>query len=497
MRIFEILTIVGLLCLLIEWVLTKRSPILKLLLSVATLASLLLHLILEGARWQMIPIYILVAIFLVGAVWDRLRPTANTVGNRKLLPRILGSMFGLLLLVIGAVAGIIFPVPNLPVPDGSYAVGTMSFVFTDDSRPETFTPATDDKRLIYVQVWYPAGSTENFPRTHMWIDPAKVLPNVAKSLAMPAFLFDHLTLAMSNSYLNAPLSEQEIAYPALVFSHAYYPGFFAQNTVQMEELASHGYIIFSIGHAYEGAVVFDAQGQAISGSDTQVNAFFDEVKKTSSLTIKYELAAGAERIPTLRALLDASPITQKSIQIWTQDTQFVLTQIEQMNSGQVSSPFAGHLDTSRMGVFGMSFGGATAAQVCAIDSRCKVAINMDGFQFGTLLDDPLKVPFMMMESENQAGTNDLVLDTMTGGGIRLVVRDTQHFNYTDFNLVSPVFQSLRVLGNIDPQRMEHIINTYTLAFFDQTLKGIPSPLLQGDNPDYPEVALKVFAASSK
>ena len=192
----------------------------------------------------------------------------------------------------------------------------------------------------------------------------------------------------------------------------------------------------------------------------------------------------------------APDYTSEGIQIWTQDTQFVLTQIEQMNRSQVISPFAGHLDTSRIGVFGMSFGGATAAQVCAIDSRCKAAINMDGFQFGTLLDNPLKVPFMMMQSENQAGTNDFVLDTMTGGGIRLVVRDTQHFNYTDFNLLSPVFQNLRVLGNIDPQRMEHIINTYTLAFFDQTLKGISSPLLQGANPDYPEVELKVFAALS-
>lgn len=496
MRIFEILTIVGSLGLLIEWVLTKRSPILKLVLSAAILISLVLHLITEGARWQMIPVYILVAIFLIGAVWSRLRPTANDTGKRKLLPRILGGVLGLLLLVIATAVGVLLPVPKFPVPSGNYAVGTTSFSFIDDSRAESFTPETDDKRLIYVQAWYPAGATENAPRTHMWINPVAVLPSVAKSLAMPSFLFSHLSLPLTNSYLNVPLSTQETAYPVLVFSHAYYPGFFAQNTVQMEELASHGYIIFSIGHAYEGAVIFDAQGQAVSGSDMQVDALFHEISATSSLLIDYQSATGADRIPTLRALLDASPIAQKSMEIWTEDTQFVLTQIEQMNDGQVDSPFAGHLDTARMGVFGMSFGGAVAAQVCAIDARCKVAINMDGFQFGTLLDNPLKVPFMMMQSEGQAETNDLILDTMTGGGIRLVVNGTQHFNYTDFNLVSPVFQSLRVLGSIDPQRMEGIINTYVLAFFDQTLKGVSSPLLQGDSPDYPEVALKVFAASS-
>ncbi len=41
------------------------------------------------------------------------------------------------------------------------------------------------------------------------------------------------------------------------------------------------------------------------------------------------------------------------------------------------------------------------------------------------------------------------------------------------------------------------MNAYTLAFFDQTLKGIPSPLLQGDSPDYPEVELKIFDAISE
>jgi len=36
------------------------------------------------------------------------------------------------------------------------------------------------------------------------------------------------------------------------------------------------------------------------------------------------------------------------------------------------------------------------------------------------------------------------------------------------------------------------MNAYTLAFFDQTLKGIPSPLFQGVSPDYPEVEFKVI-----
>ena len=40
------------------------------------------------------------------------------------------------------------------------------------------------------------------------------------------------------------------------------------------------------------------------------------------------------------------------------------------------------MDTSRIGMFGHSYGGATAAQVLVEDSRVKAAINMDGTLYG-------------------------------------------------------------------------------------------------------------------
>jgi predicted dienelactone hydrolase len=193
----------------------------------------------------------------------------------------------------------------------------------------------------------------------------------------------------------------------------------------------------------------------------------------------------------------ASPVAQQSMQIWTQDMQFTLNQIEQMHSGQVESPLAGHLDISRIGVFGMSFGGATAFQLCAVDSRCQAAINMDGTQWGNLLDIPLQTPFMMMSGEYTNGINDWALSNAPERGYNVWVIETTHENFTDFNLVSPIFQELEMLGKIDSRQMERIMNAYTLAFFDQALKGVPSPLLQGDSPNYPEVELKIIDAALK
>ena len=366
--------------------------------------------------------------------------------------------------------------------------------FTDDSRPEIFTSDPDDKRLVYVQVWYPAESTANSTRTPIWIDPQKITPALAKDFLMPDFVFSHFELIKSNSYLDAPLAGQENAYPVLVFSHGYDVGFFAQNSVQMEELASHGYIIFSVGHAYESSMVLDTQGQVIPMNETRIDDFYQESAETGELYAKTYYLTGDEQVQAARAWLTATPLGNQSVQIWTQDTQFVLTQIERMNRGEVDSPFAGHLDTERIGVFGQSFGGATAFQVCAIDSRCKAAINLDGTQWGTILDTPLQAPFLMVYGEMTDRLNDWVLNTSPASGYSLRVNGAWHVNFTDFNLVSPLFKLplLGTLGEIDSQQMERIMNAYTLAFFDQTLKGIPSPLLQSFSPDYPEVELKIY-----
>ena len=461
----------------------------------AAILLILVHLLVEGYRWQMVPAYALAAsLFLLSVPRLSGRKATSPAGmSHRILNRI-GLAMGWAGMLLAAALPALFPVFQLPDPTGQYAVGTTSFAFTDESRPEILTSDPEDSRLVYVQVWYPAGSTADRTRMPMWIDPEQITPALAKDFGVPEFVFGHLGLIQSSSYLDAPFSEQETAFPVLVYSHGYDIGFVAQNTVQMEGLASHGYVIFSVGHAYESSMVMDAQGQVIPVSKTQLDAFYQEDAETSELYAKTYYLTGAEQIQAARAWLAVSPVGNQSVQIWAQDTRFVLTQIERMNRGEVDSPFGGHLDTARIGVFGHSFGGATAFQVCAIDSRCKSAINLDGTQWGTLLDTPLQTPFLMMYGEKTDHLNDWVLNTSRASGYSLRVNGASHINFTDFNLVSPLFRlpQLGILGSIDARQMERIMNAYAVAFFDQTLKGMPSPLFQSASLDYPEVELRVY-----
>ena len=499
MRIIEIL-ILGTLILALAapfWPAKKRPSWTNFFPGIAILL-ILIHLVVEGYRWQMVPAYTLAILLFILSIPRLLgkKIIPPTGLGRRILSAI-GIAAGFMVFVVAAALPALFPVFQMPEPTGPYAVGTTSFAFTDDSRPEIFTPDPEDKRLVYIQVWYPAQSTTDSTPAPMWIDPEKITSVLANTFLppfMPDYLFDHLALLESNSYLNVPLAEQETAFPILVFSHGHAEGFFAQNMVQMEELASHGYVIFSVGHAYESAIVFDAQGRTISMSETQITAFNKESEETNELFQHAFYATGDEQLEAARTWLAASPVAQQSIQIWTQDMQFALTQIELMNRGQVNSPFAGHLDTARIGVFGQSFGGATAFQVCAIDSRCQASINMDGTQWGTLVDNPLQTPFLMMYNETNDRANDWALDNSPAHGYSIRVNGASHINFTDFNLISSVFKhpQVGILGNIDSQQMERIMNAYTLAFFDQTLRGIPSPLFQAFSPDYPEVELKIY-----
>ena len=74
----------------------------------------------------------------------------------------------------------------------------------------------------------------------------------------------------------------------------------------------------------------------------------------------------------------------------------------------------------------------------------------------------------------------------------LSVSGARHFNFSDLPLrlvpaIRPLFEAAGYTGSIDPVRGERITNVYLLAFFDQVLKGISSPLLQGPSSEYPEV----------
>ena len=64
---------------------------------------------------------------------------------------------------------------------------------------------------------------------------------------------------------------------------------------------------------------------------------------------------------------------------------------------------------------------------------------------------------------------------------------TRHYDFTDLPLLSPLAPQLGIKGPINGKRVVKILNAYLIAYFDQELKGMPSPLPFGPSEEYPDL----------
>src|SRR5205823_1974481 len=133
------------------------------------------------------------------------------------------------------------------------------------------------------------------------------------------------------------------------------------------DLASHGYVVVGFDAPYRTGQVVFPDGRVI--------------------------ARRPENNPELLSGADLARLADKLLAAWTADIAFVLDQLARLNSSDSSSKFKGRLDMTRVGVFGHSLGGATAAQFCGQDSRCRAGIDVDGSLHGVVIQAGIHKPF--------------------------------------------------------------------------------------------------------
>jgi predicted dienelactone hydrolase len=313
---------------------------------VLLVAVTLLHLVIEKYRWQMIPLYVLVAILFI--VWLRSffvgHLAAPTMGVR------IAASAGILATLIGTTLPALLPVPSVMKPTGPYQVGTATYVLIDNSRKELYS-GKDEPRKFMIQVWYP-GKPNAGAQLAPWMDNADIVaPALTDTLHLPHFFLDHLALAQSSSYENAPFNKSGAPYPVILFSHGW-KGFRAQSTFLMQELASRGYVVVSMEHTYGDAIAMFPDGQVAYNNP---NALLPD----SAPIDDYERAA---------RLVGNQ---------WAGDLSYALDTLTQWNQSGADGRFAGMLDLTKVGVSGHSTGGGAAIQFCATDSRCKAGLSLD------------------------------------------------------------------------------------------------------------------------
>jgi hypothetical protein len=149
-----------------------------------------------------------------------------------------------------------------------------------------------------------------------------------------------------------------------------------------------------------------------------------------------------------------------------------------------------------VGMFGHSTGGGAVIETCFIDNRCKAGLSEDAWLVPysrEMLQTGLPQSFFFMQSENWSSErNTNLFNTLFSNTqspiYKLVINGSKHYDFSDIPLLTPLAPLIGLKGPINGNRVLSIINTYTLAFFDDTLKNNPGLLLEGQSVDFPETA---------
>ncbi|MER5618513.1 esterase [Streptomyces sp. NPDC002215] len=383
------------------------------------------------------------------------------------------------------------PTARLPRPTGPYAVGTVALHLVDRSRAEPWVPGTSARRELMVSLWYPArpgGSARPVPQ--MTAGAAAHFGSAEGAAAMnlgmaPGSVDWGATL--THAHEDAPVDRRAGQLPVVLYS----PGLGdprTWNTALVEDLASRGYAVVTIDHTHEATEVEFPDGRLAT------MRIFDGAPPTDPEAI--------------------SALLEKVVAVRVADSRFVLDELARLNRTR----FGGALDLRRVGMFGQSAGGFTAAQTMHDDRRFLAGINMDGEMDyvggrepdGTHLSgvalDGLDRPLLLMGSGSE-GSGDhrqqpswaAFWANTRGWKADVTLTGSRHASYTDAGVLLPRLARqgavpegglAGAVGTVPPHRALAANRAYVASFFGRWLRGHDDHLLDGPSERFPEM---VFA----
>ncbi|CAH2598586.1 conserved membrane protein of unknown function [Rhodovastum atsumiense] len=406
------------------------------------------QLVVEGARWQMVPVYLAASLAVLAGVAE--------LSDRKGL-RLAALCGAMVLAVAGVGAAIAFPIFRLPPPTGSAPVGTRLLQ----------VPAGPDGRVLSLQIWYPAR-------------PDAALATARYRDTAPGLLLSHLPLVPTHARLEAPITPGP--HPVVLYAHGW-GGFPQDNTALVEDLASHGFVVVAVGTPGGLGTGHAADGRPVD-LDGPLDLSSDAATATTQLIGALNTAARAR------------------------DLVRVLDTLAALNAGDPAGPFTGALQAARAGVLGFSFGGSVAAETARIDRRVVAVMNMDGWLFGPVQRTGVAVPYLVMsddaplpapgdETAADAGRRNWAIlmnrdwtcmraGFARHGGELMFLTGSLHTNFSDRPYYSPI-RRWSGAGRIDPARATAIQRRIAVTFFGRWLRGDPAPPPDQDGSPFPEI----------
>ncbi|MGA2848354.1 MAG: hypothetical protein ABSE46_05110 [Terracidiphilus sp.] len=442
------------------WLFNPQWPAWMGLFAVSAAILVPVHAWLEGMHWQMVPAY--------GAVGLLLLQESGIYPGEAARPY---YAIGTCLLLTGTLLfSWAVPMFKLPKPTGKYPIGTRTLNLIDSGREEMHGWAKPGKREVIAQLWYPAAKKSG-PKAKY-----RMRCETGRRSAYQSVL-------ATRALQDAPLAIGR--FPVIIHNPAWH-GLRHSATFTIQELASHGFVVVSISHPYNSAMVSLSDG-------TVVNPNHDhDIGYSKNHYIPME-----ERIA----------IAEAELAVQTRDCRFVLDELQRFDR-TVGHPLEARLQMDRVGAYGISFGGAVSMELAREDARVLSALELDGVLHGSvalqgldkpfmIIDCPLKGPPFEVEEgadiravetaglwKRMADTKALILSRC--GGFKVLVEGIGKSDFYDQIFMSPLRKFSRV-GSVPQKQVALILNSYVLAFYRHTLCDQEEQILAEGAQPFPEV----------
>lgn len=340
---------------------------------------------------------------------------------------------------------------RLPSPTGGFPVGRDALHLVDRTRVDPWVPEAGARELM-ISLYYPALVGFGVRVPYATTEEARLLIE-AQGLG-GVVTAETLAGTRTNGRLGVPPAPGR--HPMVLLS----PGIGAPRytlTTLAEDLASRGYVVAAIDHAYESV------GTAFPGG-------------------RMLTCVGCEKAQT-----------EEDLRLMTtgrgRDVSFV---VDRLTGPHPAWRHAHMIDKSRIGMAGHSIGGASAVSAMLGDARVRAGINLDGAFHDPVPAGGLGRPFLMLGTDDDVhrpGGRDRTWDAawanLAGWRRWLTVAGAEHFSFSDW----PTLANQLGLPNpgLPADRAIAITRDYVSAFFDLHLRGLPRPVLDGPTPANPEV----------
>lgn len=367
-----------------------------------------------------------------------------------------------------AVGSVLVPLESISPPSGKYSIGTQVYFWTDNNRSEVYTTNPEDFRELMVQVWYPAEKREGYQYAPHVTFPVKSMSTIAKTAGLPTNFGKHGTLLKANSVFGL-LPVENKKFPLILFSHGD-GGLLNQNTSQIEELVSHGYIVIACNHTYNSSITFDKDGNALI---YQQNIDWNEQAQHHK---KY--------------------YTNQLIKYRYQDLVFMMNELKKKRlQGNKKNPFFNIIDFYNIGAMGHSMGGGTTYLSLIKNKDIKAGVAFDGWFFGLLEKDFLiknPKPFLHIGQEQfidqniygdinnslEGKENFKIYNKIMNNNENkhaAYIKNSLHYTYTDIKLIyntdAPFALPLDSVGKVDKKIVNYVMDKSVLSFFNYALKN--------------------------